>query len=70
MNNLNPIILLWSGDSSVGIVMGYRLDSPGSIPGSAKFSLINSIQTDTGVHPASYPMGTGGSFPGDRAARA
>jgi hypothetical protein len=22
------------------------------------------VQTDTGAHPASYPMGTGGSFPG------
>jgi hypothetical protein len=27
----------WSRDSSVGIVMGYRLDTPGSIPGSARF---------------------------------
>jgi hypothetical protein len=26
------------------------------------FSLIHSVQTASGDHPASYPMGTGGSF--------
>jgi hypothetical protein len=29
-----------------------------------KFSLLQIIQTSSEVHPASYPMGTGGSFPG------
>jgi hypothetical protein len=28
------------------------------------FSHFHSIQTSFGVHPASYPTGTGGSFPG------
>jgi hypothetical protein len=28
------------------------------------FSLLHSVQTGPGVHPAFYPMGTGGSFPG------
>jgi hypothetical protein len=25
------------------------------------------VQTGSGAHPASYPMGTGGSFPGSKA---
>jgi hypothetical protein len=37
----------------------------GSIPGRGKeFFLFHSVQTSSGAHPASYPMGTGGSFPG------
>jgi hypothetical protein len=28
------------------------------------------VQTGSGAHPASYPMGTGGSFSGDKAAGA
>jgi hypothetical protein len=34
------------------------------------FSLLHVVQTDSGVHPASYPMGTGGSFSGVKAAEA
>jgi hypothetical protein len=33
------------------------------------FSLRHRVQTGSGVHPASYPMGTRGSFPGDKAER-
>jgi hypothetical protein len=29
-----------------------------------EFSLLHVVQTGPGVHPASYPMGTGDSFPG------
>jgi hypothetical protein len=29
-----------------------------------EFSLLHVVQTGSGVHPTSYPMGTGGSFPG------
>jgi hypothetical protein len=29
-----------------------------------EFSLLQVVQTGSGVHPTSYPMGTGGSFPG------
>jgi hypothetical protein len=29
-----------------------------------EFSLLRRVQTYSGAHPASYPMGTGGSFPG------
>jgi hypothetical protein len=28
-----------------------------------EFSLLNVVQTGSGAHRASYPMGTGGSFP-------
>jgi hypothetical protein len=34
------------------------------------FLFITAFQNGSGAHPASYPMGTGGSFPGDKAARA
>jgi hypothetical protein len=34
------------------------------------FSLLHSIQTGFGAHPALYPMGTGGDFPWGKAAGA
>jgi hypothetical protein len=35
------------------------------LPGGARdFSLLHSVQTAFGAHPASYPMATGDSFPG------
>jgi hypothetical protein len=34
------------------------------------FSLHHHVQTSSGAHPASYPIGTRGSFPGSRAAGA
>lgn len=45
-------------DSSVIVVTGYGLDSQSLIPRRAKrfFSFLH--------HPASYPVDTGGSFPG------
>jgi hypothetical protein len=55
---------LWgSRDSVVGIATGYGLDDWGrsSSPGRVKNFL--HVQTGSGAHPASYPMGTGGSFP-------
>jgi hypothetical protein len=33
-------------------------------PAVKDFSLLHSVQTDSGAHPASYSMGTGGSFLG------
>jgi hypothetical protein len=36
--------------------------------GAANFSLHHRIQNGSGAHPASYPMGTRGSFPGGKAA--
>jgi len=31
------------------------------------FSLLNRVQTNSGAHSASYPMGAGGSFPESKA---
>jgi hypothetical protein len=43
----------------------YGLDRRGSIPDKPRcFSLLHSVQTSSGAHPASYTMGTGGPFPG------
>jgi hypothetical protein len=36
--------------------------------GAGKFSLHYRVQNGSGAHPASYPMGTRGSFPGGKAA--
>jgi hypothetical protein len=61
-------------DSSVGIALGYGLDDRGSrvrFPvGAGNFSLHYRLQNGSGAHPASYPMGTRGSFPGGKAAEA
>jgi hypothetical protein len=70
--------LLWiifrSHDSSVGTALGRRLDDRGSrvrFPAEAgNFSPHHRIQNDSGAHPASYPMGTRGSFPGCKVAGA
>jgi hypothetical protein len=35
-----------------------------------ELSLLHVVQTGSGAHPASYLMGTGGSFPGGKAAGA
>jgi hypothetical protein len=60
-----------SRDSSVGIALGYMLDDRGSrvrFPaGVGNFSLHHRVQNGSGVHPASYPMGTRSSFLGGKA---
>jgi hypothetical protein len=51
----------------VGIATGYGLDDLGvgvRVPVEQEFSLVHVVQTGFGAHPASYPMRTGGSFPG------
>jgi hypothetical protein len=59
-----------SRDGSVGIALGYGLDDRGSrvrFPaGAGNFSLYH--QNGSGAHPASYSMGSGGSFPWGKAA--
>jgi hypothetical protein len=59
-------------DSSVGIAMGYGLEVRGSrvrFPVEAEnFSLRHRVQNGSGAHPPSYPISTGGSFPGGKAA--
>jgi hypothetical protein len=60
-------------DSAVGIATDYRLDDRGadfeSLLGQ-EFSLLHVVQTGSGVHPTSYSIGTGGSFPEGKAAGA
>jgi hypothetical protein len=64
----------FSRDCSVGIALGYGLDDRDSrvrFPaGNRNFSLHYRVQNGSGAHSASYPMGTRGSFPGDKAAGA
>jgi hypothetical protein len=66
LNKADILLSICTSDSSVGIALGYGLDDRGSrvrFPaGDGNFSLHH--------HPASYPMGTRGSFPGGKAARA
>jgi hypothetical protein len=56
-----------SMNSSVGIALGYGLKDRGSrvrFPaGAGNFSLHHRVQIVSEAHPASYPMGTRGSFP-------
>jgi hypothetical protein len=62
-----PYILI---SSSVGIALGYGLDDRGSrvrfLAVAGNLSLHHRVQNGSGVHPASYPMGTKGSFPGGK----
>jgi hypothetical protein len=52
-----------SRNSSVGIATGYRLDDRmiwvRFSPMTGNFSLRHHVQTGSGAHSASYPMGTG-----------
>jgi hypothetical protein len=66
-------LLTASRDNVVGKATGYGLDDRGvevRVPLGSKFSLLHVVQTGTGAYPASYPMGTGGSFPRSKAAGA
>jgi hypothetical protein len=58
-------------DSSVSTALGYGLDDRSSrvrFPARAgNFSLHHRVQNGSGAHPASYPMGARGSFPGGEA---
>jgi hypothetical protein len=58
-------------DSSIGIATGYGQNGQDSISGRGKvFSLLYSVQTDSGAHLDSHPMDAWGSFAGYKAARA
>jgi hypothetical protein len=63
-----------SRNSSVGTATNYGLDDRMNgvrIPaGAGDFSLRHRVQTGSGAHQVSYPVGTGGSFPGGKAAGA
>jgi hypothetical protein len=63
--------VLGKRDSSVGVATDYGLDDRGSTPCRSKsFLLLRSVQTGSGVHPASYAMRIVGSFQGGKAAGA
>jgi hypothetical protein len=55
-----------SRDSVVCIATGYGLDV--RVPVRSRIFLFHVVQTGSGVHPTSYRKGTGGSFPGAKAA--
>jgi hypothetical protein len=60
-----------SRDSAVGIATGYGLDGREDglrVPVGASLSPLRVVQADSGADPASYPIGTGTSFPGGKAA--
>jgi hypothetical protein len=58
--------------SSGSIVCDYGLDDRAigvrSLAGARDFSSNLCVQTGSGAHPASCPMGTGGPFPGGKSA--
>jgi hypothetical protein len=59
--------------SSVGIALGCELDDRGfrvRFPAGPGNISHHRVQNGSGAHPASYPMGTRGSFPGGKAAGA
>jgi hypothetical protein len=60
-----------SRGSSGSIVTDYGLDDRAievrSPTGAEDFSSSPCVQTGSGAHPASYPMGTSGTFPGGKA---
>jgi hypothetical protein len=51
-------------DSSVGIATSHQLDGSSLIPSTARFFSSPDHPDQLWGHPASYPMATGGSFPG------
>jgi hypothetical protein len=68
------LLKIKSRDSSVGIALWYGLDDPGSrvrfLAEVGNFSLYHRVQNGSRVYPASYPVGTRGSFAGGKAVRA
>jgi hypothetical protein len=52
----------------VGIATGSTEGSEFESRWGKEFSLLHAIHTGSGVHETSYQMGTGGSFPGCKAA--
>jgi hypothetical protein len=53
----------WYNSGQLAELSGVRVPA-----GAGRFSLQHHVQTGSGAHPASYPMGTGGSFLGGKTA--
>jgi hypothetical protein len=64
------IMIIKSRDSSVGVVLDDQSSRVRFPVGAGNFSLHHSVQNGSGAHPASYPTGTRGSFPGGKVGRA
>jgi hypothetical protein len=68
--SLENLVFLTPLVSSVSVVPDYGLDDRAigvQSPAEAKdFSSSLCVQTGCGAHPASYPMGAGGPFPGGK----
>jgi hypothetical protein len=61
--HVSLMFVLLLGQYSNGLWAG-QLWNQGLIPGRARdFSLFHSVQTGSGTHPVSYPVGTGGFSP-------
>jgi hypothetical protein len=70
--SLKPILILPSRMQESGELSRYsdglRTERPGfNHRQKQNFSLLHRVQTDIGTHPSSYPIGTGGDFPGGKA---
>jgi hypothetical protein len=61
---ISQLVQRWDTEWTIG-VLGFD-----SRRGAGNFSLHHRVQNVSAAHPASYTMGTGGSFPGDKAAGA
>jgi hypothetical protein len=67
MNTSSQIkLILKILSSSVSIATDYGLHGWGSIPEGTRFLSSSQPPDRLWAHPASYPMGTGGSFPGGK----
>jgi hypothetical protein len=58
---------LTASSYGVGIATGYGWRAGVRFPAVRHFSLLYSVRTGSGANLASYPVGSGGSFPGDKA---
>jgi hypothetical protein len=70
LDNRGSIMSDYRLDNRCSIMSDYRLDNRGSIAGRGKeFFPLASAQTSFEAHPVSYPIGTGGPFPGVKSGR-
>jgi hypothetical protein len=68
----DEIVTFKGRGNAVGNAAGYGLDDGGigvRVPLQSVILIFCIVQTSSGVHPASYLMGTSGSFSGSKAAR-
>jgi hypothetical protein len=59
MSRVVQLVKQWATDWKAGVLF---------LEGARDFSQLHSVQTGSGAHTASYPMGIRGTFPGGKAA--